>query len=241
LAAATYLRGIKLVQIPTTLLAMVDSSVGGKNGVDLPSGKNQVGSFYQPDIVLCDYSTLKTLPKDFFIDGCAEVIKHGIILSAELFDLLKNPIQPQIEDIIARNVTIKSNIVMQDERDTGIRQILNFGHTIGHGIEKHSEYRVSHGKAVAIGMVIASRGAWKMGLCSEDCHLEIADMVRRDGLPDKTDLTPEQLIEAAFFDKKRNGKLISLIIPEKIGKCVIKRFSMDELAEFIRGGMGNGE
>jgi 3-dehydroquinate synthase len=233
-AAATYLRGIKFAQIPTTLLAMVDSSVGGKTAVDLPGGKNQVGAFYQPDIVLCDYSTLQTLPEEFFIDGCAEVIKHGIILSEELFNLLKEPIRPQLEDIIARNVTIKSNIVMQDEKDTGIRQILNFGHTIGHGIEKHSGYRVSHGKAVAIGMVVASRGAYRMGLCSEECHLEIVDMVRRYGLPDKTDLTPEQLIEAAFFDKKRNGKNISLIVPEKIGKCVIKSFSMEEMAEFIK-------
>ncbi|MDR0321449.1 MAG: 3-dehydroquinate synthase [Treponema sp.] len=236
-AAATYLRGIRFVQIPTTLLAMVDSSVGGKTAVDLPSGKNQVGVFYQPDIVLCDYSTLKTLPEEFFTDGCAEVIKHGVILSAELFDLLKKPILPQMEDIIARNVTIKSDIVMQDERETGIRQILNFGHTIGHGIEKHSNYRISHGKAVAIGMVVASRGAWRMGLCSEDCHTEIVDMVKQYRLPDKTDITPEQLISAAFFDKKRSGKNISLIIPEKIGKCVIKSFSMDELAAFIKMGM----
>jgi 3-dehydroquinate synthase len=218
---------------------MVDSSVGGKTAVDLESGKNQVGAFYQPDIVLCDYSVLQTLPENFFIDGCAEVIKHGVILSAELFDLLKKPIQPQLEDIIARNVTIKSNIVMQDERDTGIRQILNFGHTVGHGIEKHSGYRVSHGKAVAIGMVVASRGAWRTGLCGEECHLEIADMVRRYGLPDKTDLTPEQLIDAAFFDKKRSGKNISLIVPERIGKCVIKSFSMDDAAEFIQLGMRN--
>jgi 3-dehydroquinate synthase len=240
-AAATYLRGIKFVQIPTSLLAMVDSSVGGKTAVDLPSGKNQVGSFYQPDLVICDYSTLQTLPEEFFIDGCAEVIKHGVILSAELFERLKEPIMPQIEDIITRNVTIKSNIVMQDERDIGIRQLLNFGHTIGHGIEKHSGYSISHGKAVAIGMVLASRGAWRMGICSEECHLEITDMVRHYGLPDKTDLTPEQLIEAAFFDKKRSGKRISLIVPEKIGKCVIKTFNMDELADFIRKGMGSGE
>jgi 3-dehydroquinate synthase len=246
-AAATYLRGIKFAQIPTTLLAMVDSSVGGKTAVDLPSGKNQVGAFYQPDIVLCDYSTLQTLPEEFFIDGCAEVIKHGVILSEELFNLLKEPIRqqmlpqmrPQLEDIITRNVTIKSNIVMQDEKDTGIRQILNFGHTIGHGIEKHSGYRVSHGKAVAIGMVVASRGAWRTGLCSEECHLEIAGMVRSYGLPDKTDLTPEKLIEAAFFDKKRSGKNISLIVPEKIGKCVIKSFSMEELEEFIKLAVSN--
>jgi 3-dehydroquinate synthase len=216
---------------------MVDSSVGGKTGVDLPTGKNQAGAFYQPDIVLCDPTVLQTLPEEIFTDGCAEMIKHGAILSAELFELLKEPLQPQLEDVIARNVTIKRDIVAQDEWDTGIRQILNFGHTIGHGIEKHSGYTISHGKAVAIGMVVASRGAWRIGLCNEECHLEIANAVRRYRLPDTTDIAPEQLIEAMFFDKKRSGKNISLILPERVGKCVIKSFSMDEAADCIRLGM----
>ena len=236
-AAATYLRGVRFVQIPTTLLAMVDSSVGGKTAVDLSAGKNQVGAFYQPDLVLCDAGALKTLLADIFLDGCAEMIKHGVILSAELFELLKEPIQPQMEDIIARNVTIKRDIVVADEKDTGIRQILNFGHTIGHGIEKHSNYGMTHGKAVAIGMVIASRGAARMGLCGEDCHMEILEAVRRYQLPTGTDIPPESLFEAAFFDKKRSGQRITLILPEKIGKCVVKSFSMDELANFIRLGM----
>jgi len=236
-AAATYLRGVKFTQIPTTLLAMVDSSVGGKTAVDLSAGKNQVGAFYQPDLVLCDAGALKTLPDEVFHDGCAEMIKHGVILSVELFELLKEPIQSQMEDIIARNVTIKRDIVVADERDTGIRQILNFGHTIGHGIEKHSDYGVTHGKAVAIGMVIASRGAARMGLCGEDCHAEIVEAVRRYQLPTGTDISPESLIEAAFFDKKRSGQRITLILPEKIGKCAAKSFSMDKLANFIRLGM----
>jgi 3-dehydroquinate synthase len=236
-AAATYLRGIKFTQIPTTLLAMVDSSVGGKTGVDLPAGKNQAGAFYQPDLVLCDVHALQTLPAEVFHDGCAEMIKHGVILSAELFELLKEPIEQRMEDIIARNVTIKRDIVAADEKDTGIRQILNFGHTIGHGIEKHSSYGVTHGKAVAIGMVIASRGAARMGLCGEDCHTEIVEAVRRYQLPDETDIPPESLIEAAFFDKKRSGQRITLILPERIGKCAAKSFSMDELAGFIRLGM----
>jgi 3-dehydroquinate synthase len=236
-AAATYLRGIPFAQVPTTLLAMVDSSVGGKTAVDMPAGKNQVGAFYQPDIVICDINTLETLPDEIFSDGCAEVIKHGVILSAELFELLKQPIHQQLEDIIARNVTIKRDIVAADEKDTGIRQILNFGHTIGHGVEKHSGYALSHGKAVAIGMAIAGRGAYRMGLCGEDCYLEIIKMIERYQLPCKTVITPEQLIAAAFYDKKRSGQRISLILPEKIGKCVIKSFSMDDLAGFIRLGM----
>ena len=236
-AAATYLRGTSFAQIPTTLLSMVDSSVGGKTGLDLPTGKNQVGAFYQPDIVLCDYGTLKTLPAEIFNDGCAEMIKHGMILSAELFTLLKEPVMPQIEDMITRNVTIKRDIVTADEKDTGIRQILNFGHTIAHGIEKHSNYKISHGKAVAAGMAITARAASRMGLCGEDCYTELVEAARRFELPYSTDISPEQLIEAAFFDKKRSGKRITMILPEKIGKCVMKSFSLDEHTEFIRLGM----
>jgi 3-dehydroquinate synthase len=132
---------------------------------------------------------------------------------------------------------IKRDIVAADEKDTGIRQILNFGHTIGHGIEKQSGYKVTHGKAVAIGMVIASRGASRMGLCGEDCYIEIVEAVRRYQLPTDTVIPPEKLIEAAFFDKKRSGQHLTLVIPERIGKCVLKSFSMDELADFIRLGM----
>jgi 3-dehydroquinate synthase len=236
-AAATYLRGVRFVQVPTTLLAMVDSSIGGKTGLNLSSGKNQVGAFYQPDLVLCDYETLETLPEEVFRDGCAEMIKHATIADAELFDMLMQPKQPQIEDIIARNITIKRDIVAQDEKDTGIRQLLNFGHTIGHGIEKHSNYTISHGSAVAIGMVIASLGACRLHLCSESCHARIAAAVKRYSLPAKTDITPEELIEAAFSDKKRTGNKITLIVPEKIGKCYLKEFSMDKLSEFIKLGM----
>ena len=236
-AAATYLRGIKFVQIPTTLLAMVDSSVGGKTAVNLSAGKNQVGAFYQPDMVLCDIDTLKTLPEKIFRDGCAEMIKHGIILDAGLFDLLKKPLEPQIEDIIARNVIIKRDIVQMDERDTGIRQILNFGHTIGHGIEKSSNYSISHGEAVAIGMSIAGRGAWRMGFCDNTCYIKITQMLKHFKLPYETDIPAENIFEAAFSDKKRNGQQITEVIPEKIGKCKLHTFSFKELEEFIKLGM----
>jgi len=233
-AAATYLRGIAFAQIPTTLLAMVDSSVGGKTAVNLPSGKNQTGAFYQPDVVICDHKTLKTLPDEVFRDGCAEMIKHGVILSAELFELLKDPLEPQMEDIIARNITIKSDVVTADERETGVRQILNFGHTIGHGLEKHSGYSITHGKAVAIGMALASRGAARTGLCDGSCHSEIVGALERFDLPFGTDVPPEKLIDATVADKKRSGSRITLILPERIGKCLAKSFSMDEAADFIR-------
>ena len=234
--AATYLRGIRFVQIPTTLLAMVDSSVGGKTAVNLPAGKNLVGSFYQPDIVLCDVETLQTLPEEEFRNGCAEMIKHGVIKSAELFEMLKKPVETQLEDIIARNNIIKRDIVIEDEKDHGIRQLLNFGHTIGHGIEKFSGYTVTHGKAVAIGMAAASKGAWRMGFCDENCHLEIVEAILHFNLPVTTDISPGQLIEASFSDKKRSGKFITEVLPEKTGKCILHRFDMDELCNFIRTG-----
>jgi len=239
-AAATYLRGVRLAQIPTSLLAMVDSSVGGKTAVNLPVGKNQAGAFYQPDIVLCDVDALQTLPAEVFKDGCAEMIKHGIIADAGLFAMLTEPLRLRMEEIIARNVTIKRDVVAMDERDTGIRQLLNFGHTIGHGIEKHSDYKMPHGKAVAIGMSITSRGAWRMGFCGEECHTGIVDMLKRFGLPHETGVPPERLVEAALSDKKRSGKQITEVLPERIGKCVLHSFSLEELEDFIKLGMQEG-
>lgn len=222
-AAATYLRGLKFVQIPTTLLAMVDSSVGGKTAVNLQSGKNQVGVFYQPDIVICDYDTLKTLPEEFFRDGCAEIIKHAAIKDCDLFQKLKHPIMPQIEMVIARNIEIKRNVVALDERDTGIRQILNFGHTVAHGIEKISDYTVSHGSAVAMGMVAESTGTVRR---------EIAEMLQRYNLPYEPDyyLSDERLKileQAALSDKKRDGGRITFVIVEKIGECRLESFPID--------------
>jgi len=239
-AAATYLRGVHFAQMPTSLLAMVDSSVGGKTAVNLQAGKNQAGAFYQPDIVLCDIDTLQTLPDEVFRDGCAEMIKHGIVASPELFAMLTKPLEPHMEEIITRNVTIKRDVVEMDERDTGIRQLLNFGHTIGHGIEKHSDYKVGHGKAVAIGMAIASRGAWRLGFCDEGCHTDIVDMLKRFGLPYETDIRPDRLVEAALSDKKRSGKQITEVLPERIGKCVLYSFSMEKLEDFIKLGMREG-
>ena len=157
-AAATYLRGIDYIQIPTTLLAAVDSSVGGKTAIDLPSGKNLVGAFYQPKLVLCDTDTLNTLPEDIFRDGCAEVIKYGVLYDAELFAHLdESGLSFDREAVIARCVELKRDVVAEDEFDRGKRQKLNLGHTIGHGIEACSGYGISHGKAVAMGMTIITK------------------------------------------------------------------------------------
>ena len=163
-AAATFLRGIRFLQIPTTLLAAVDSSVGGKTGVDLPSGKNLVGAFWQPSLVICDYQLLDTLPAPIFADGCAEVIKYAVINDKDLFSLLKKPIKPQLGPIIRRCVENKRDIVRADERDTGCRQLLNLGHTFGHAVEACSNFAISHGSAVAIGINIVSSAAASRGL-----------------------------------------------------------------------------
>lgn len=235
--AATYLRGVSFVQIPTTLLAMVDSSVGGKTAIDLDAGKNLAGAFYQPDLVLCDTDVLQSLPADVFADGCAEVIKYGIILDEELFDRLKQPIYPQLEQVIARCVQIKRDVVMQDERDLGLRQLLNFGHTIGHAVEANSNFAVSHGSAVAIGMCIAANIAAAQNLCSKECAQDIYDMVRAYGLPTNTNYTAEQLSAAAQKDKKRSGDSIHLILPSKIGRCEIHKTPVAQLQDIMEVGL----
>ena len=237
-AAATFLRGIKFVQIPTTLLSAVDSSVGGKTAVNLPTGKNLAGAFYQPDMVICDYTTLDTLSSRIFADGCAEVIKYGVITDANFFEFLKNnDIKENIEYVITRCVEMKRNIVNEDEKETGIRAILNFGHTIGHAIEKCSNFDCSHGSAVAIGMIIASKGAYKMGYCNTDISGEIKEVLLKNNLPVSCEFSAEALYKISISDKKRSGNSIKLIIPEKIGKCVDRNIPVSELLGFIKAGL----
>lgn len=237
-AAATFLRGIKFVQMPTTLLSAVDSSVGGKTAVNLPQGKNLAGAFYQPDLVICDYSTLDTLPDEIFADGCAEVIKYGVILDEEFFYYLKNnDVKENIEYVITRCVELKRDIVGLDEKDTGIRAILNFGHTIGHAIEINSNFEISHGSAVSIGMIIASKGAFISGLCDVDLTEEIKDVLIKNHLPVTCNFSAEKLFDVACSDKKRTGGTITLIVPEKMGKCIGKKIPVSETLDFIKAGL----
>lgn len=237
-AAATFLRGIKFVQIPTTLLAAVDSSVGGKTAVNLEAGKNLVGAFYQPDMVICDYTTLDTLPDEIFADGCAEVIKYGAIMDRSFLDFLKeNDIKENIEYVITRCVEMKRDIVNEDEKETGIRAILNFGHTIGHAIEINSAFEISHGSAVAIGMIIAAKGAYKMGYCDTDISGEISELLIKNNLPVSCSFSAEALYAVSCSDKKRSGDSIKLIIPEKAGKCIGKRVPCEKMLEFIKAGL----
>ena len=237
-AAATYLRSIDYIQVPTTLLAAVDSSVGGKTAIDLPAGKNLVGAFYQPALVLCDTDTLNTLPQNIFRDGCAEVIKYGILYDEALFArLAAETLDFDRESVIARCVEWKRNVVQEDEFDTGARMRLNLGHTIGHGVESSSNFTVSHGCAVAIGTAIAARAAAAYGICSQETANAIVATLDSFGLPTCTDCTAQTLADAALSDKKRAGGAIRLIVPEKIGRCAIRPTPIEEVKPFIEAGL----
>ena len=237
-AAATYMRGIPFIQIPTTLLAMVDSSVGGKTAIDLPVGKNLVGAFYQPVLVLCDTDCLNTLPEDIFRDGCAEVIKYGVLYDPVLFaHLAENALDFDRKMVITRCVELKRDVVAEDEFDTGARMKLNLGHTIGHGAEAQSHFEISHGKGVAIGMAIVSRAGAAWGICDSCTRDAILDILGKFGLPLSCDYSAQSLYRAALSDKKRSGGMVNLIIPERIGYCRIEPTPVEHIQSFIEAGL----
>lgn len=237
-AAASYLRGIDFIQIPTTLLACVDSSVGGKTAIDLKAGKNLAGAFYQPKLVIADFETLSTLTDGIFADGMAEVIKYGVIFDKAFFEFLRdNEAKDNLEYVITRCVELKRDIVNADEKEKGVRALLNFGHTVGHAIEKCSGYKIPHGSAVAVGMVIISRAAYKCSFCGENYADIIASLNKKYSLPVSTDFSASELSSAAMADKKRAGDKIKLIIPEALGNCVIKSVPTSELEKIIGEGL----
>lgn len=231
-AAATYLRGIRYIQVPTSLLAMVDSSVGGKTAIDLPAGKNLVGAFHQPSLVLCDMKTLDTLPAPVFSDGCAEVIKYAVLYDPELFAHLSEcGIAFDREAVIARCVTLKRDVVCEDEFDTGVRQKLNLGHTVGHSIELQSDFTITHGQAVAIGMAIVAKATCK------PIHTELCRVLEAFNLPIETRYSAAQLAANALSDKKRSGATVNLVIPRRIGFCEIVPTPVNTLESFIKEGL----
>ena len=237
-AAATYLRGIKYVQLPTSLLAMVDSSVGGKTAIDLPAGKNLAGAFCQPEAVLCDISALDTLPENILREGCAEVIKYGILGDRELFDhMCEKGLGFDREYVIFRSVSMKRDYVCADEFDTGLRRKLNLGHTFGHAVEKLSGFTLSHGESVAIGTAVVARAAAKGGYCGESCALETEKALQALGLPTETRLSAGEAMPVMLSDKKRAGSLVNVIVPFEIGRCEIVPMDGAQLKEFISKGL----
>ena len=231
-AASCFLRGIRFVQVPTTLLAAVDSSVGGKTAVDLPAGKNLAGAFWQPSLVICDTDTLDTLPVDIFRDGCAEVIKYGILYDPKLFAHLEEKgLDFDREAVITRCVELKRDVVMEDEFDTGARMKLNLGHTIGHGVEARSNFTLSHGKSVAIGMAIVCRAS----RCPDTPR--ILAILEEFGLPITTEESVQDIYNYTLSDKKRSGDTVRLIIPRRIGDCAIVPTPVHTLKSFIQAGL----
>ncbi|MDO4545494.1 MAG: 3-dehydroquinate synthase [Bacillota bacterium] len=259
-AAAVYLRGIDYVQVPTSLLAVVDSSVGGKTGVNLKAGKNLAGAFWQPSLVLFDPNVLATLSDELKLDGIAEAIKAGLIAEPRIIDAVENELASGAQGVgygkpnssgqqripadanfltalAASAVEVKRRIVEEDERDEGRRQLLNFGHTIAHAIERCSDYSISHGHAVAMGMAIVATAADRLGLTEEPCGPKIIGLLKRFGFPLDCPYSPAQLAAAALQDKKIREDRITLVVPVVIGMCILKTIPVSQLEQFISCGM----
>lgn len=239
-AASTYLRGVDYIQIPTSLLAQVDSSIGGKVAVDLPWGKNLVGSFYHPAAVFIDPVLLETLDKRFLHDGLAEVIKYGFIRDESIINSLMsfkddNELLGNIEEIIYKCCIIKRDVVEKDERDFGERMLLNFGHTLGHAVEKYYEYKkYTHGEAVSIGMAQITRKSEKLNLTEKGTSKLLEDVLKKYSLPwDVPEMDRSELLNTILLDKKISGDNINLIIIVKPGQAVIKKVPTDEIVKYI--------
>ncbi len=227
-AASVFLRGIKVFQIPTSLLAQVDASVGGKTGVDLPQGKNLVGAFWQPSLVIADTALLASLDDVLFTEGMAEVIKYAFILDKGLYELLQNRVtktSAELEEVVARCIELKAQVVSQDEHDNGLRQLLNFGHTIGHVIEARSNFTVSHGFAVAKGMERISRGS--------PVHDALVQMLKLYDLPCDDPISADQIMAGIMNDKKKRGSNITAVVVNEIGKGKLKPMPVEEFRNYL--------
>lgn len=236
--AAVYLRGIPFVQIPTTFLAAIDSSVGGKTAVDLEAGKNLAGAFYQPKLVLCDTDVLQTLPEVVFADGIAEALKYGVLGDTVLFEKIAGgDFRQDLEEIIETCVSMKRDVVEEDEFDTGKRQLLNLGHTFGHAIEQKSHFQMTHGHAVAIGMHLIAKAAEAKGIAEKGTAAAIAKALEQNQLPKETTFSPAEVAEGTLRDKKRRGETISFVFPKKIGTCEIVKIPVGEVEELARTAM----
>ncbi len=232
-AASVYMRGIDFINVPTTLLSQVDSSVGGKTGVDFLGSKNIIGTFYQPILVVCDTDYLKTLPYEIFSDGSAEVIKYAFINDPSLLALIEDGIKKNIDAIVYSCVSNKNSIVSRDEFDRGERALLNFGHTVGHAVESLSGYNISHGKAVAVGMAVITRACEKAGICEDGVTERLVRTLKASSLPTETDKKASELIEAIKNDKKKSGDGITVVVPTALSVTETRKMSFSELETLI--------
>lgn len=234
-AASTFKRGLRCVQVPTSLLAMVDSSVGGKTAINLANAKNQIGTFYNPALVVCDPLVLSTLPKEVILDGYAEIIKYSILSDAAIIDSLREAVAASdYTEVIAKSVTTKRDIVEMDERDNDFRQYLNLGHLIGHAIEASTEYNVSHGYAVAQGLAFEAKGCAFSGLTSFGVYSEIASLLEEFGFDLTDSYEVDELLPIIAKDKRIKGSDIELIVPKAVGECFMKNMPLDRMASFLK-------
>lgn len=237
-AAAIYLRGIDFVQIPTTLLAQVDSSVGGKTGCDLPAGKNLCGAFHNPIAVFIDPDTLKTLPEKYVCDGYSEAIKSGAILVPELFELFEKGIENSLDEVIYLSAGMKAGVVERDFTEQGERIFLNFGHTLGHAIEKYENFNgMTHGQAVAVGMAIITRASERAGLTEKGTYNRLVSCLKAYGLPTDTEIPIKDLVGFCKSDKKSRGSSVKLVLIKNIGTAFVKELEWDKLLAFLRDGV----
>ncbi len=240
-AAATYLRGVEFIQMPTSLLATVDSSVGGKTGVNLAAGKNLAGAFWQPSLVLFDPDVLATLSDELKLDGVAEAIKAGFIDDPDIVAMIAQCSCLDDDDFLTKlasmAVEVKRRVVEEDERESGKRQLLNLGHTVAHAIEKCSDFAISHGHAVAMGMAVISKAAASKGWCDDKCCEAMMTSLAKFQFPLDCPYSASDLAGAALHDKKRRGDKITLVVPETIGNCLLKKISVDELEEIFELGL----
>lgn len=238
-AAASFMRGISFIQVPTSLLAQIDSSVGGKVAVDLKSGKNLAGAFYQPKAVFIDTELLQTLPVRFLHDGLAEAIKYGCIKDAELFEKIASyaddaELLADIDSVVAACCTIKARIVEQDEFDTGLRMLLNFGHTLGHAVEQHFGYSTyTHGEGVAIGMYQLTKKTETLGITETGTACRLKAVLEKYSLPINAGVPKEELMATMAKDKKKQGSSITLIVLKSLGQGVLKKISWQEMPEYL--------
>ena len=248
LSAAMYLRGIKVVQVPTSLLAMVDSSVGGKVAIDLEAGKNLAGAFWQPRAVVADVTCLHSLSLELLTDSCGEVIKHAVLADdALLEELCARPLNggdaaelddAHLVDVVARNVSIKRDVVNADEREHGMRQTLNLGHTIGHGIEAASDFALGHGSCVAAGLCCMLRSCVALGWTDPALAQRVERCVEAHGLPTDTQVDHQTLMSYMTHDKKRHGDSMNVVVARGAEDVVVRRVSLDELARIVELGCG---
>ncbi len=237
-AAGVYMRGIPFVQIPTTFLAAVDSSVGGKTAVDLKNGKNLAGLFHQPSLVITDIDTFKTLSSENYACGSAESIKMGVISDPKLFEIFENENPKSHEaEIVRRAVQAKADIVERDEKETGDRKLLNLGHTYGHAVEKLSNFSVPHGHAVAVGLSMAVRAAVKTGDMEKSTADRIIKTLEKNALPTACGFDAGEIYLSSLNDKKMSGKNLSIIVPREIGRCEIRKIPANEFETYASNGI----